>query len=109
MIDFGAFKGTELVGYITLGKDFFGTRKQYLEVVEFEVSEPYRNQGIGKQLFQLACEAARKMNAKKLYISAHSSKESQAAYHKLGCTLAEEQNPVNVEKEPYDVQLEYSL
>lgn len=109
MIGFGAFAGTELVGFITLGKEFFGSKSQYLELVSFEVSEPYRNQGIGRKIFEAACNAARKMQAKKLYISTHSSKESHAAYCKLGCVLSEEINPINVEKEPCDVQMEYVL
>ena len=33
----------------------------------------------------MACEEARRLGADKLYISAHSSKESQAAYRALGC------------------------
>lgn len=109
IIAFGAFHGDELIGFITLGKVFWGSENQYLELVEFEVSEPYRNQGIGRRLFEAICETARKMHARKLYISTHSSKESHAAYCKLGCVLAEEINPINVEKEPCDVQMEYIL
>lgn len=100
---FGAFNANEIVGFITLGSVFWGSENQYLELISFEVSEPYRNQGIGRKLFEAVCETARKMKARKLYISTHSSKESHAAYCKLGCVLAEEINPVNVEKEPCDV------
>lgn len=109
MIDYAAFDGNDVVGYITLGTDFFGSQKQYLELVEFQVSEPYRRQGIGRNLFKILCDKARELNAKKIYISAHSSKESQAAYRKLGCTYAEEINQINVENEPCDVQMEYVL
>lgn len=109
LIAFGAFDGIELVGYITLGKECFGSKGQYLELIAFEVSEPYRNQGIGRKLFLAVCEAARKMQAQKLYMSTHSSKESHAAYCKLGCVFAEEINPISVEKEPYDIQMEYVL
>ena len=51
----------------------------------------------------------RKRGADKLYISAHSSKESQAAYRALGCTPAEEVNEGLAAAEPYDVQMEYKL
>jgi len=44
-----------------------------------------------------------------LYISAHSSKENQAAYKALGCVHAKEINPKLAEEEPCDVQLEYVL
>ena len=109
MVDFGAFHGDTLVGYITVGKERFGSKSQYVELVEFEVSEPYRSRGIGRRLFGRACEAARALGAQKLYISAHSSRESQAAYRRLGCVLAQEINPPSVAKEPFDVQMEYVL
>ena len=57
----------------------------------------------------MACEEARLLGADKLYISAHSSKESQAAYRAFGCTPAEEINANLVAEEPFDVQLEYRL
>ena len=52
---------------------------------------------------------ARRLGADKLYISAHSSKENQAAYKALGCVHAKEINPKLAEEEPCDVQLEYVL
>ena len=57
----------------------------------------------------MACEEARRLGADKLYISAHSSKESQAAYRALGCTPAEEVNEGLAAAEPFDVQMEYRL
>ena len=57
----------------------------------------------------MACEEARQLGADKLYISAHSSKESQAAYRALGCSFAEEINEELAAAEPFDVQLEYKL
>lgn len=59
--------------------------------------------------FYQACEEARRLGADKLYISAHSSKENQAAYKALGCVHAKEINPKLAEEEPCDVQLEYVL
>lgn len=45
----------------------------------------------------------------RINISAHSSKESQAAYKAIGCVHAEEINQKLAEEEPCDVQLEYVL
>ena len=104
----GAFENGWVVGYARLG-ECLGKRKQYIELVGFQVSAPYRNQGIGRRLFDAVCTAARERGAKKLYISAHSSKESQAAYHALGCVLAQEPDPAHVAAEPFDVQMEYVL
>ena len=104
----GAFAGEKLVGYVQLGERL-GSRKQYIELVSFHVSEPYRGQGIGRRLFMAACDAARMLGAEKLYISAHSSKESQAAYRALGCVHAAEVDPYRAKKEPCDIQMEYTL
>lgn len=107
-ITFGAFDGEQLVGFTQLG-GVLGSQNQYIELVSFHVSEPYRGQGIGRRLFCAVCEAARDAGAEKLYISAHSSRESQAAYRALGCILTDEPDPVRSAKEPYDVQMEFVL
>ena len=109
MVDFGAFDGSRLVGYITLDTQVLGSRGQYRQLVEFEVSQEHRGMGVGRQLFTRLCGEARGMWAEKLYISAHSSKESQAAYRALGCTHAREIIPAIAEEEPCDVQMEYVL
>lgn len=106
---YGAFVEDKVVGYITVSYDKFGSRNQYSELVLFHVSEPYRNMGIGKSLFHMACKEAKKNCIERLYISAHSSKESQAAYRKLGCTFAEEINHRLAEEEPCDIQLEFVI
>ena len=105
----GVFYGEEVIGFITVSHNIFGNTAKYVELVCFQVSEPYRGMGIGKALFYQACEEARRLGADKLYISAHSSKESQAAYKALGCVHAKEINPKLSEKELCDVQLEYVL
>lgn len=69
----------------------------------------FQRMKIGKILFEQACGEARRLGADKLYISAHSSKESQVAYKAIGCVYAEEINQQLAEAEPCDVQLEYVL
>ena len=108
MLVIGAFDGEQVVGFAQLGERL-GSRGQYIELVGYHVSAPCRGQGIGRRLFGAVCDAARASGADKLYISAHSSKESQAAYRALGCVLADEVDPVRAEKEPCDVQMEYDL
>lgn len=105
---FGAFDGDALVGFAQLGERL-GSREQYIELVSYHVSAPYRGKGIGRRLFAAICDAARALRAEKLYISAHSSRESQAAYRALGCVHAAEVNAVRAEREPCDVQMEYVL
>ena len=106
---YGAFCEEKVVGYILVSNALFGSSDQYMELLLYHVSEPYRRRGIGKELFSLACKTAKELGAKKLYISAHSSKESQAAYRRLGCIEAAEINQEIAENEPYDVQMEFVL
>jgi len=98
-----------LLGYITVGTEKIGTEKQYVQLVTFQISKPYRGMGVGRRLFEKAADVAKECGAKKLYISAHSSKESQAAYKALGCVYATEIIPAIADEEPFDVQLEYVL
>lgn len=49
------------------------------------------------------------IGAEKIYISSHSSKESQAAYRSLGCVDAVKINKEIAENEPFDIQMEYCL
>lgn len=104
----GAFDGAQIVGFARLG-EHLGSRGQYVELSSYHVSAPYRGQGIGKRIFAAICEAARTLGSAKLYISAHSSRESQAAYRALGCVHAVEVDPIRAAKEPFDVQMEYDL
>ena len=55
IIGFGAFSDGTVVGYLTIGKSLFGSRKQYVQLVEFEVSKNFRGKKIGKELFKLGC------------------------------------------------------
>ncbi len=98
-----------VIGFALLSDLLFGSSKQYIDLKEFYVSEPYRRNGIGKLLFDKICLEAKRSGAKKLYIPAHSAEESIAAYKKYGCVLAEEPDVAHMEKEPYDLQLEYDL
>ena len=106
---FGVFDGERIIGFATVSHRIFGAAARYVQLVCFQISEEYRRQGIGRKLFSMACEEARRLGADKLYISAHSSKESQAAYRALGCTPAEEVNEGLAAAEPFDVQMEYRL
>ena len=106
---FGAFDGGRIIGFAAVSHRIFGVTARYVQLVCLQISEDYRRQGIGRKLFSLACEEARQLGADKLYISAHSSKESQAAYRALGCSFAEEINEKLAAAEPFDVQMEYRL
>ncbi len=42
------------------------------------ISYEHRSKGMGKKMFAVVCERVRAFGARKLYISSHSSEESQA-------------------------------
>ena len=106
---FGAFSDGFLKGFVSVTPNLFGNHRQYLDLSELHVSEDMRNLGIGKSLFFEAAAWSKKHGAKKLYISAHSSEESQAFYRAVGCVEALEYDAAHVEKEPCDCQMEYVL
>lgn len=106
---FGAVCVGEIIGFALIERESFGSENQYVDLAEFYVSAPFQRKGIGKKLFGLSCGAAKDFGAKKLYISAHSAKESIAAYRSYGCVSALEINRVLAEKEPCDLQLEFDL
>lgn len=86
--------------------DPIGSRGQYLVLHELYTDARYRSQGLGTELFRLACSYARERGIEKLYISAHSSEESQRFYRRQGCIDAEEIDPHLYELEPCDCHLE---
>lgn len=106
---FAAFNAESLAGFVSVENALFGRQKEYLQLSSIHVTFEGRGMGIGRKLFELAVNSARDMGAKKLYISAHSSIESQAFYKKLGCVEAVEYNEKLVAEEPCDCQLEFVL
>lgn len=105
----GAFESGALIGFASIENEFFGSRWKYLQLSSLHVSYEKRSMGIGRRLFALSIETARKKGAEKLYISAHSSEETQAFYQSLGCVEAMEQSERLTAEEPFDCQLEYLL
>jgi len=106
---YGAFVDNKLKGFVSVESALTGSHHQYMDLSSIHVSQEMRGQGIGRELFSIAKDFARARNAKKLYISAHSAVESQAFYHAMGCSEAEEYDLEHVAREPYDCQLECQL
>lgn len=106
---FGCFHGNNLIGFASVENKRFGSRQQYVQLSCIHVSFESRGKGLGKGLFGCAVIAAQKLGAEKLYISAHSSEETQLFYHAMGCIEALEYNRELSEAEPCDCQLEYVI
>ena len=106
---YGAFDDKKLKGFVSVESALFGGEQRYLDLTSIHVSEDMRGFGIGKELFLSAKNWARQQGAAKLYISAHSSVESQAFYQKMGCVEAALYHQQHVQAEPFDCQLECAL
>lgn len=106
---YGAFRDGVLKGFVSAEAGPLGSQGQYRDLSSLHVSQEVRGQGIGSVLFQAAARWAAGQGAQKLYISAHSSVESQAFYRRMGCVEAEEYDAAHTAAEPCDCQLECAL
>ena len=105
----GAFDDEQLVGFASLNKKMFGEKYNYVLLDQIFISLPYRQQGIGKNLFSYCAKKAKSWKADKLYICAGSAEDTIAFYNSLGCERAMEVNLELYESDPRDVQLEFKL
>jgi len=105
----GAYIDDDLIGFSQIDNQLFGSENEYINLYFLHVSYELRHQGIGKILFEKTCLEANHLGAKKLYISANSSEETQAFYRTMGCTEASQINQELFEKEPFDCHMEYCL
>lgn len=106
---YGLFDDGELIGVVVLGNRFLGRSRDQLQLKFLHLSRSYRGMGLGKQLFELAMDEARKRGAKRLYISATPSEHTIDFYLRLGCTVTAEPDPELLELEPEDIHLECKL
>lgn len=102
----GALDDQRLKGFASVASSPLGQHQEYLDLTNLHVSQDCRGKGIGKALFRLAQSWAKEHGAQKLYISAHSSVESQAFYCAMGCVDAVEMQPSHAKREPCDRQME---
>lgn len=105
----GAFLNQSIIGFASVESESFGPDLEYVQLSNLYVSFEHRGNGIGKRLFKMACNAARSLGARKLYISAHSAEETQAFFKSLKCREARFYNARLAMKEPLNCQLEFIL
>jgi N-acetylglutamate synthase-like GNAT family acetyltransferase len=106
---FGAYASKKLIGFSVLLNKRFGAHNQYVDLNSMHVSLDYRNNGIGKKLFQLCVEKAKEIGVEKIYISANASEETQSFYLGIGCKDAVEISTKLAEEKPEDRQMEYTI
>jgi predicted N-acetyltransferase YhbS len=105
-IFYGAFLDHKLIGIIALESNFIGSNKNQLQVLFLHIDAKHRDKGLGTKLMSLVKKRAKRMGARRLYISATPSKHTIDFYLGLGCKLASEINPKLYELEPEDIHLE---
>lgn len=105
----GSFINGSLVGFANIEGRLFGKNKEYVELSYIHVTNELRGRNIGRKIFKLCCEKARELGAKKLYIGAHPSEETQGFYTSIGCVYAKEINEKIYNREPLDIQLECEI
>ena len=106
---FAAWDRQEIAGYCIVKAEPMGSRGQYRLLYMLQISKPYRGCGLGRQLFALACAAARERGAEQLVISSSPSAKTVAFYRRMDCTEAREPFPALLEAEPEDYLMECVL
>ena len=102
----GLFDGPTLAGVAVLESRFIGRNRDQLQLKFLHVSRPYRGQGWGGRLFDLARTEAFKRGAAGLYISATPSEHTIGFYLRQGCRVTTEPDPELFALEPEDIHLE---
>ncbi len=105
----GAFDDERLIGFGSVDGLLLGNDKEYRQMHLLYVSNDYQGYGLGKKLFKMCANYAKKMGVKKLYISSHCSLETVTFYQAMGCVKANWIYEKQVELEPHDIQLEYVI
>jgi predicted N-acetyltransferase YhbS len=103
---YGLFDGGQIVAAAVLETKFIGPQHDLLQLKALHVSSLYRDQGLGKRLFELAQDHARAQGAKGLYISATPSEHTINFYMRLGCTITASPDPDLFALEPEDIHFE---
>jgi predicted N-acetyltransferase YhbS len=106
---YGLFDDQRLIGAAVLESRLIGRNTDQLQLKFLHISNTYRSQGLGQQLFALAQVEATQRGAKSLYVSATPSEHTIGFYLRLGCTVTSEPDPELFKLEPEDIHLECAL
>lgn len=106
---FGLYNQNNLVGFASINGNFIDPDHCYRQLLELHITAAYRRKGLGRILFQTCVNKLKSLGVRKMYISSHSSVETVSFYKNLGCTDAQWLYTEQIQNEPFDYQLEYSL
>ncbi len=103
----GVYDGDHIIGFSSVDAKLFNG--VYLNLDLIHIKNEYRKKGFGSILLEKTKEEAKKLGAKKLYISANPAYETIQFYIKNGCILAKTINEELQRLEPYDIPLELHI
>ena len=103
----GAFDKHKIAGIAALDPKFYTDNRLNLDIIF--VSRDFRGQGIGRHMFGLIAEEAKKRGASALYVSATPTEHTVNFYLDLGCQLVKNVDPILFEREPEDIHMELPL
>jgi len=72
----GAFDGKQLVGFVSVNRDVFGSKFSHVLLDQMFVDNKYQGCGIGKELFRISVEKVKEWSVEKLLISSSSSEDT---------------------------------
>ena len=102
----GAFDGEALVGVAVVDTPLVGPRRDLVQLSFLHVGRAYRDQGLGRRLFEHAQGLARERGVRGLYVSATPSEHTIGFYLARGCRVLAEPDPALFALEPEDIHLE---
>lgn len=106
---YGMFQKNHLAGIAVLEKRLIGKNKDRIQLKFMYVARSYRQQGVGRKLFEKVIEKAKELKARKVYVSATPTENTINFYRKLGFVIAAEVDPNLFELEPNDIHMEYAI
>jgi GNAT superfamily N-acetyltransferase len=106
---YALFDDDRLVAVVVLESKFIGKHREQLQLKFLHVSSGYRDQGLGRRLFEMAREKAREWGARRLYVSATPSEHTINFYRRRGCAVTGEPDPELFALEPEDIHLECEI
>jgi GNAT superfamily N-acetyltransferase len=107
---FGGLVGDDLAGLAGLetGRRY-GRDGNMINMGPLWVSKPWRFRGVGRKLFEMTVDEARKMGASALYISSTPVQKAVGFYLGAGCRLLDTPDEELFAREPEDIHMIYPL
>lgn len=106
---YGGFENGKMKAIVVLDSKWIGLKKDTLRLKFLHVDREFRKKGIGAYLFKKSVEQARKLNAKRIYVSSCENKNTVDFYRHMGCKMTDDIDEELFALEPLDIHMEFIL